>query len=307
MGQLLALAPPGKEICEILDNFKKLLGSSFVNFEKLSTDFAEKNHVRIKFKQGASSCIVSRFNRLELDDDHENQDANLASCRFYSNLITGEVFSVDFATGMSIDKVMDLPDAERDPNPLRDKVKAHIIGNQLLGEFSLVETDDPNQVILLNGITESFESNFWSIHTACRWRLGRNPDNSSFSVSGEISTYVHYFEHCNFHFCLKKLKVHIKDPLDSLESVFAKIRHKIHKIKLKLNSKFVLLDAEFDRYGPGSSDGSKTTSAASSSKYSSVSGIQPVSILKKLRRQLPIHKGKFDWNLARVQLLNNLS
>jgi hypothetical protein len=308
IGQLLALAPPGKEVWEILRNFKVLQDSSSdkipANFSKLCCDFAEKNHLRLGLKQAGSSFIVSRFNRLEPMMQEKN-DEDLSHICYYSSFLTGEVFSVDFLNGMVVEKVLDNFNSSHQTSPLLDKIISYITQNNLMGQFHVLETDDPNQVMVLNGLTESAETNCWSLHSACRWRVAKGAESAYFSLTGEINTYIHYYENCNFHLTLSKLKVHLSDgSLDSIDSVFEKIKRKVFKLKLKLNSKFVLLDADFERSAP--SDGSRSTSAASSSKYSSVGGIQPVSILKKLRRQLPIHKGKFDWNLARVQLINNL-
>lgn len=294
LGQLLSLAPPGRELAEVVKDLSVIKDSH--RYPKFMCDFFERNNV--KFKCQGSEFLISRFNTLELEENGEHSQQPHVS--YYSNQLSGEVFSVDFRSpSLNAERVLESLETE-ETSPFFQKVKSHIIQQSQTSSFQLFETEDTHTVILVSGLCEFMDSNFWSIHNACVWKVVHA--DGQYTISGQVSMYVHYYENCNFHLKIKDLRIK-KSHVASLTEVFKSISKTVAKLKLKLNSKFVLVDSEFEK--PGDTTGS--TSAASSARFSVVMGIQPVSILKKLRRQLPVHKVKFDWNIKRVQLMQQQS
>jgi hypothetical protein len=286
LGQLVSLAPRGKESVEVVKELANL--REHPKYPKILCDFLERNNVKIKHR--GSEFLISRFNCLEL----ENGEAR-PYVSFYSNPMSGEVFAVDYGDiDLDIEKVFDGFESET-ISPLFRQVKKHILENNLKSSFQVFETENPNTVILVSGLDEYMDSNFWSIHNSCVWKLTLGANN--FTLSGDVSLYTHYYENSNFHCHIPSLKVK-KSHHDSLEKIFRKIRKHIGKIKLELSNKFAIMDAEFERAPGGETSG--ISSNQSTARFSTVTGIQPVSILKKLRRQLPVHKVKFDWNIKRV-------
>ena len=294
IGQLLSLAPPGKEMVDVVNNLAALKESK--KYPKLICDFFEKNNIKIKAR--GSEFVVSRLNCLELEEGGGNPELS-----YYSNLVTGEVFSMDYKNGLRVEKVLDNFENPSTGSSLFDKTKATIVANGATDSFQLFESANPDEVVIMNGLSEFMDCNFWSIHNTCQWTV-RREGSSRYTVSGDVSAYVHYYENCNFHLNVGKVKIR-KSTVDSIEAIFAKITINVLKLKIGLNSKFTLLDGEFEKPNVGG-DSSMSTSAGSSTRFSAVMGIQPVSVLKKLRRQLPVHKVKFDWNIARVQLMSGL-
>ena len=285
IGQLLSLAPRGKEAIEVVKELENLKENP--KYPRFLCDFFERNNIKIKHK--GSEFLISRFNCLELENGETRPNVS-----YYSNPVSGEVFSVDYNNlDLEIEKVFEGFESETSSTTFQE-VRKFIIDKDLKSSFQVFETENPNTVIVFSGLDEYMESNFWSIHNSCIWKLTRS--ENAYILSGEMSLYTHYYETCNFHFHIPSLKVK-KSHHDSLEKVFQKIRKHISRTKIEIGNKLTILDADFDRSGEATSGNSSNQSTA---RFSTVTGIQPVSILKKLRRQLPVHKVKFDWNIKRV-------
>lgn len=286
IGQLISLSPPGREVAEIAKNLDQLGGSKKI--DRFSVDFLEKTNSKINHKPSSSSFLISSLTRI-------NEGASPDGRRYYLNAVTGEVFSAVFSTstGLVVDKVDD-----RDVSssaPLFSKIRHYIITQDLMRNFEVALTQDPSQIVLVHGVSQWMEYNFWSIHASCEWVV--KEENGGYLVSGSASVAAHYYENCNFHIKFGPISFREK-RVHSVTEIFKRITAKIFKLKLKINNRLVMMDADFENH--------EASSASNSGRFSSVHGIQPVSALKKLRRQLPVHKAKFDWNIARVQLVQSI-
>jgi hypothetical protein len=292
-GQLLSMSLPGMEAVLVARELGSLLPSSSKKLAKWTGDFLERHNVKISFKPSNSEFLISKLSKLEPDSPNSNETCSLG---YFANFVTGEVFSVDFAT-MRVDKVMDNYADEAPPSSLFLKTKDFILRNQLSSEYQVFENGD-SEVLVIGGITELNQTNFWSIHNSSRWTVRKDSSSGTYKVSGEVSVSVHYFENCNFHYQVGPIQIRAKSGLVDIESVFRRINVKINRTKLRISNQVVMAEAEFDN--------GTTASAHSSGRISAVMGIQPTSIVKRLRRQLPVHKAKFDWNVARMHLIGNL-
>jgi hypothetical protein len=97
--------------------------------------------------------------------------------------------------------------------------------------------------------------------------------------------------------------------LASIAEIIGKIKSQIIRIKTRLHAKLFLPDSEWlaeQQRPPGSSTTVERLATGGTPTPTPAFAPQPVTVLKKLRRQLPIHKNKFDWNLNKVILLQNL-
>jgi hypothetical protein len=292
IGQLLSLAPPTKELQAVSKDLLSMRPGSLRKVSKWSMDYLEKNNLKISYKPSASDFVVSKLSKLEPEQSPDDTTG------YYANYTTGEVFSVKFPS-LRVNKVMDDYSDSSSSGPLFLKVRDYILRNNLPDKYQLFEIS-PSELCILSGISELMEENFWSIHSSAKWTLERGA-GGCFSLSGEVSVYAHYYENCNFHYKVGPVKIKQKDGISDLESVFDRIGAKKNKINLRISNQLFLTEAELDN------GGTTAGSAHSSGRCSAVMGIQPTSVMKRLRRQLPIHKAKFDWNVARMNLMSNLS
>jgi hypothetical protein len=290
-GQLLSLAPPSIEVASVARDLLTLRPTLQRKLSKWTMDNLEKSNVKINHKASASSFVISKLSKLEPD---QSQDE---STGYYANYVTGEVFAVQYPT-LRVAKIMENYADTDSPSPLFMKVRDFVVRNSLNSRFQIFEVG-PSEIIIQGGISETMEENFWSIHSSSKWTLQAS-STSGYSLGGEISVRVHYFENCNFHYKIGPVKINTKHGISDIEMVFDRISAKHQRLKLRISNQCVFNDAEFENAGNGGS-------AQSSGKCSAVMGIQPTSIVKKLRRQLPVHKAKFDWNIARINLMSTLS
>lgn len=284
IGQLLSMAPPTGELAYVLSDLEVLLGESDVECSekrrKQMKEIFEKYYVSIKFDEN-TNFRVSKFNQLEVDEDEGG--AKLSGTGYYSSS-SGEIFCVHFGKDFYIEKLsLDDGSGEISTSPGLISNFKNTPGSSI---FTVFETDKPNTILLVNGLTEHTETNFWSIHSHCVWTLSQS--DSSFTLSGEINASVHYFESCNFRLNIPKWKIQKISSLTSLPEVIELIEKKIHKFKNKIHNKLFLPDPE-------------TEGEATPGAMMDLGAPAQVTVLKKLRRQLPVTRTKFDWNLARVQ------
>lgn len=311
VGQLIAMVPPGKEVLDIAKDLN-LLADSGEKISKLVRNFYEKYSIRID-----KSFRVSKYNQLELEDDGGSSNTAASPQCYYANPLSGEVILVDYRGAslgtVKVDKVNELFDLASG-NEFLSSIKTLLSKSspddrELFS--SVYETDQPNACIFVTGLTEQMEVNFWSIHCCCVWTVSRDPESNSLGLSGEVNVTVHYYEAgANFQIRVDNLKIKKQTGIESLEKVFAKIKLKILKIKTRIHDKFflptessVLAEDIPGKQAPLPQVRSTPPSAQATAAFAPI----PVTILKKLRRQLPIQKTKFDWNLHKALLIQNLS
>jgi hypothetical protein len=292
MGQLLSLSSPGTEVVLVAKDLDTIRPGG-KKLAKWTGDFLEKHNVKILFKPSNSDFLISKQSKLEPDGA---QTVSSTSVGYFANFLTGEVFSVDFSS-MRIEKVLDNYSDDVPPSPLFTKVRDYILRNHLVAAYQVFDSGN-GEVLLVGGVTELSQANYWSIHNSSRWTVRRDPAQGTYKLSGEVNVSVHYFESCNFHYRIGPVTIQTKSGLADIESVFRRIQIKQNRLKLRISNQLFITDADFDN-GNGSS-------AHSSGRCSAVMGIQPTSLIKRLRRQLPVHKAKFDWNVARMHLMGNL-
>ena len=235
VGQMLSMAPPGKEVLEIAKDLNTLSDCS-LKTAKLVRNFYEQNCIRID-----KSFRISKYNQLELEDDNNASSSSSSQC-YYANPLTGEVILVDYRSAhlgsIKVDKVNELFDLG---NEFLSEIKTAISGDDFF--TSVYETDQPNACILITGLTEYMEVNFWSIHCACVWTIVKNQAEKTYSFFGQVNVSVHYFEAgSNFQFRIDKLVIKKKE-VDNLEKGCSKIKMKIMRIKTKIHDKF-FIDSE---------------------------------------------------------------
>jgi len=326
VSQLMILASGmGKEVSTIAtDVFHLLPDGSSDKLIRLLRENLEKNYFPIT---GNNGFRISKFNQLELEEEASTTtDSSSVGQGYYANPLTGEVVLVDFRPlvtthgGLGIQKVNELFDLAAQ-NKIISDIKAYFAcaGSADMETFSSIfETDNDNTCVIVTGISEHMEVNYWSVQCACVWTVERVNDSGdpTYTLTGEISGYVHYYESCNFHYSFPKIKVKRISNIASIEKIFLKIKSKILKVKSKLHGKiFLPADMEDVQVGGGQtaclSTGAAGPAPSSGAVRPSPSATpafapQPVTVLKKLRRPLPIHKTKFYWNLHKVMLLQNL-
>ena len=296
VGQLLSLAPVGKELIEVARNVAELRPSPQI--PRLIREFLESGNVRIKAK--GIDFLISKFNLLEVEGAGPDQ----AQLAYYSNPLTGEVFQVDFSGGgLAVEKLAERFEFTRSSEfNYFASLKAQIERSKI--DWAHLFEAEGGKCLILTGLSEYMETNCWSIHCSCVWSV--EPDGSegadTVSIIGTASLSGQYFENANFHFALKdhRLKPMKCVPIDS---VFEKIGKAIFKLRNRLNNKFLFNEVDLgDQWATSSTAGS-----GGSSRSSAVLGpVHTSSLVRKLRRALPVHKAKFDWNLARIQLMQNL-
>lgn len=292
MGQLLSLSAPGTEVVLVAKDLETLRPSGN-KLARWTGDFLEKHNIKISFKPSNSDFLISKQSKLEPDGPQADPSTTLG---YFANFVTGEVFSVDFSS-MRIEKVLDNYSDDVPPSPLFTKIRDYILRNHLVSDYQIFDSGN-GEVSLVGGVTELNQANYWSIHNSSKWTVRRDPAQSTYKLSGEVNVSVHYFESCNFHYRIGPIAIRTKSGLADMESVFRRIQIKQNRIKLRISNQLFITDADFDN--------ANGSSAHSSGRCSAVMGIQPTSLVKRLRRQLPVHKARFDWNVARMHLMGNL-
>jgi hypothetical protein len=292
IGQIYHSATPGQELMDIARDILSIVPGH--QSSRIIKDICERNGARMKI--GCQTFLLSRYNQMATESDGD--DTCEISLQYYLNPLTYGVLAVDYSrmSGEVVQTDFNF-DSEFNSNNLFRLIKEFIISNNLSNYQIFHNYSSPTQpvassCVLVGGITESSEVNFWSIHTNCVWLVKMGEDGVIEITGGEINSKIHFYENCNFFLKLNKIKIQKIDKINSIENLFAQIFKILNSIKIKLNSKFVLNSSHDD--------------SSSLIAEGSPSGI-PVSVLRKLRRALPVHKQKFDWNIHRLNFNKNLN